>query len=73
MARWEVCHAPFEDLKIGEFGDFPVVKNPPCNSEGTGSIPVLGTKIPHAKEQLSSEPQVLSPRGGLGVGFSYVS
>ena len=33
VARWEVCHAPFEDLKIGEFWDFPVVKNPPCNSE----------------------------------------
>ena len=44
VARWEVCHAPFEDLKIGEFGDFPVVKNPPCNSEDAG----LGTKVPDA-------------------------
>ena len=45
------CH------QIGIFRDFPgssVVKNPPCNSEGVGSIPGWGTKIPHAKEQLSS-------------------
>ena len=53
VARWEVCHAPFEDLKIGEFGDFPVVKNPPCNSEDKDLIPGWRTKIPHAMEQLN--------------------
>ena len=30
-----------------------VVKNPPANAGDTGSIPGLGTKIPHAVEQLS--------------------
>ena len=31
----------------------PVVKNPPSNAGDTGSIPALGTKIPHASEQLT--------------------
>ena len=38
-------------------GDFPgglVVENLPCNAEDMGSIPGLGTKIPHAVEQLSA-------------------
>ena len=39
----------------------------------TGPNPGLGTKIPHAKEQVSSEPQLLGPGGRLGGGFSYVS
>ena len=30
-----------------------VVKNPPANAEDMSSIPGLGTKIPHATEQLS--------------------
>ena len=30
-----------------------MVKNPPCNAGDIGSIPGLGTKIPHAMEQLS--------------------
>ena len=30
----------------------PVVKNPPCNAGDVGSIPGLGTRIPHAAEQL---------------------
>ena len=41
-------------LKI--FGDFPggpVVKNLPSNAGDEGLIPGLGTKIPHALEQLS--------------------
>ena len=36
--------------------DFPggwVIKNPPTNAEDRGSVPSLGTKIPHAAEQLS--------------------
>ena len=28
----------------------PAVKTPPCNAEDFGSIPGLGTKIPHATE-----------------------
>ena len=41
-------------LKI--FGDFPggpLVKNLPSNAGDEGLIPGLGTKIPHALEQLS--------------------
>ena len=30
-----------------------MVKNPLCNARDRGSIPGLGTKIPHAAEQLS--------------------
>ena len=33
--------------------NFPVVKNPPSNEGDPGSIPGLGTKIPHAAEKLS--------------------
>ena len=54
--RWEAYHSPFEDLKIGEFADFPggpVVENPPCNSEDKDLIPGWRTKIPHAMEQLN--------------------
>ena len=29
-----------------------MVKNLPCNAGDTGLIPGLGTKIPHAEEQL---------------------
>ena len=38
-----------------QFRDFPggPVKNPPTNSGDRGSIPVGGTKIPYALEQLS--------------------
>ena len=31
----------------------PVVRNLPCNAGDLGSIPVQGTKIPHAEQQLS--------------------
>ena len=31
----------------------PVIKNPPRNAGDLSSIPVWGTKIPHAVEQLS--------------------
>ena len=31
----------------------PVVKNPPFNAGDAGSIPGLGTKIPHTTRQLS--------------------
>ena len=37
--------------------DFPggaLVKNQPCNAQDMDSTPGLGTKIPHAKEQLIS-------------------
>ena len=41
-----------------------MVKNPPAYAEDTGSIPGLGTKIPHALEQLSpcaTTPEALRP------------
>ena len=31
----------------------PMIKNPPCNAGDVGSIPGLGTKMPHAMGQLS--------------------
>ena len=37
----------------GDFPGGPVVKNPPSNEGGAGSIPGWGTKIPHAAGQLS--------------------
>ena len=41
------------------------VKNPPCNAGNSGSIPVQGTQIPHAVEQLSHVPQLESPSDQL--------
>ena len=38
---------------VRDFPGGPVVKNPPCNAEDTGSIPSQGTKIPHAAGQLN--------------------
>ena len=37
----------------GAFASGPVVKNPPSNGGDAGSIPGWGTKLPHAKGQLS--------------------
>ena len=41
---------PFRD-----FPGSPGVKNPPFNTEDTGSIPGQGTKIPHAMGRPSSQ------------------
>ena len=41
-----------------DFGVGAVVRNPPCNAEDVGSIPVQGTKILHAEEQLSHKLQL---------------
>ena len=55
----QYCTSTIFQLKGGgwnggaDFPSSPVVKNPPCNAEDTGSIPSQGTKIPHAFEQLS--------------------
>ena len=38
---------------LGDFPGGPVVKNPPTNVGDRGSIPGLGTMIPHAVEKLS--------------------
>ena len=38
-----------------------MVKNPPSNTEDTGSIPGWGTKIPHAVGQLSSCASTMKP------------
>ena len=46
--------------------DFPggtVVKNPPCSAGHSGSNPGLGTKIPHAAEQLSLHTAAVEPMG----------
>ena len=37
----------------GDIPDGPVVKNLPCDEGDSGSVPGQGTKIPHAKGQLS--------------------
>ena len=36
-----------QEIKPGDFPKSPVVKNPPSNAEGMGSIPAWGTNIPH--------------------------
>lgn len=51
---------------LEDFPGGPVVKNPPAHTGDTGSIPGLGTKIPHATGQLSlcsatTEPVLQSP------------
>ena len=39
----------------------PLVKNPPCNVGGTGSIPGLGTKMSHTEGKVTPcAPQLLS-------------
>ena len=53
-------------MNFGDFPDSPVVKNLPTHAGDIGSISVLGTKIPHAKGQLSppartTEPVCLEP------------
>ena len=45
-----------------DFPGGPVIKNPPANAEvgvGAGSIPGLGTKIPHTVKQLSPSVTLL--------------
>ena len=43
----------FSELFHRDFPGGPVVKNPSSNAQDGGSIPGLGTKIPHAAGQLS--------------------
>ena len=42
-------HPEYIKNSIRDFPGGPVVKNPPCNSGDTGSIPGQETKIPHAR------------------------
>ena len=44
--------------KRRNFASGPVVKNLPSNAGDVGSIPGLGTKIPHAVGQLSPSTQM---------------
>ena len=55
--------APSQLIPVGppHFPDGSVVKHPPTSAEDMGLIPDWGTKIPHAAEQLSHTPQLLSP------------
>ena len=53
------------NLTVRDFPGGPVVKNPPCDAENKGSIPVQGTEIQHASPQLLSPPatsRVLVPQ-----------
>ena len=43
----------YQNRGTWDFPAGPVVKNPPANAGDTGSIPDLGTRIPHAMGQLS--------------------
>ena len=42
-----------QETYFRDFPGGPVVKNPPSNAGDAGSIPGLGTKVPHAVGQLS--------------------
>ena len=39
---------PLSSLRLWDFPGGPVVKTPPSNAGGTGSVPCQGAKIPHA-------------------------
>ena len=48
-----------------DFPGGPVVKTPPCNTEDSGSIPDLVTKIPHVSKKLGLQAtarESVSPR-----------
>ena len=55
-----ICIVKFRG-KIQDFPGGPVVKNLPCNSEDTSSIPGQETKIPGAAGQLSQYAQTTEP------------
>ena len=46
---------------MGDFPGGPVVKNLPSNAGNVSSIPDQGTKIPHAKGQLSPHTETTKP------------
>ena len=46
---------------MGNFPGGPVVKNLLCNEGSTGSMPVQGTKVPQAAEQLSLSAVATEP------------
>ena len=46
---------------MGDSPDIPSVKNLPCNAGDVGSIPVRGTKIPRAMEQLRQHVATTDP------------
>ena len=53
-------------IKTWDFPNGPMVKDPPGNAGDAGWTPGLGTKTPHATEQLSpcaptTEPSFLEP------------
>ena len=57
---WEMSRNKKTQLKR-DFPGGPVVKNPPSNAGDLGSIPVWGTKIPHATGQLSPHTSTREP------------
>ena len=61
---WEGMKMPFLDLMTLEAWELswcPVVKYPPANAGDTGSIPGLGTQIPHATGRLNLCPTTTGP------------
>ena len=51
--RQEVPEDRLQEVGGTDFTVGPVVKKPSANAGDTGSIPGLGTKIPHARGKLS--------------------
>ena len=51
-------------LKVWDFPGGSVVKNLPTNVGDTGSIPGLGTEIPHATGQLGPHTTTTQPAQG---------
>ena len=52
-AAWKIRKTKIQKIWVRNFPGAPVVKNPPYNARDPGSIPVQGTKFPHAVGQLS--------------------
>jgi len=55
---------PHGHLKVRDFPGGPVVKSLPTNVGDTGSIPGLGTEIPHATGQLGPHSTTTEPAHG---------
>ena len=51
----EMREISFNKMPPGDFPGGPGAKTLPSNTEGVGSVPGQGTKIPHATEQLSQK------------------
>ena len=68
-----VCWSSMKENQHQDFTGGPVVKNPPSNAGGGDSIPGLGTKIPHAKGQLSPCAPVRIPHATTKMRCSQIN